>query len=237
MFESNANFTFAPNMEFKPYIVGIAGGSASGKTSFLKELKEQMPKGSICIISQDNYYKPIENQLIDESGKVNFDLPDSIDRTQFYSDMERIGKGETITIKEYTFNKVGKIPGHLVVKPAPIIVMEGLFIFYYEEIRKSLDLRVFIDAREHIKLQRRIQRDAIERGYDEADVRYRWEKHVMPSFKQFLRPFRDDSHLIITNNSHYRKGLEVLKNHLLAKLPHQYSERYIVDKLPPKTRL
>ena len=219
-------------MNFEPYIVGIAGGSASGKTSFLRELKNNMPKGSICIISQDNYYKPLDEQERDENGEVNFDLPDSINRVQFYRDLIHIRKGEEITIKEYTFNKEGKTPGYLVVKPAPIIVMEGLFIFHYEEIRKSLDLRVFIDAREHVKLERRIKRDAHERGYDEADVRYRWENHVTPSYKQFLMPYRDDCHVIITNNSHYRKGLDVLVNHLQAKLPDSYANRYIVEKIP-----
>ena len=219
-------------MNFKPYIVGIAGGSASGKTSFLRDLKTNMPKGSLCIISQDNYYKPIEEQEIDENGEVNFDLPESINRVQFYRDLINIRKGDEITIKEYTFNKKDKVPGFLKVNPAPIIVMEGLFIFHYEEIRKSLDLRVFIDARENVKLERRIKRDAEERGYDEADVRYRWENHVTPSYQKFLKPYRDDCHVIITNNSHYKKGLAVLLNHLKSELPEEYAERYIVEKIP-----
>lgn len=219
-------------MSLDPYIVGIAGGSASGKTSFLKELKTRMPKGSVCIISQDNYYKPIEEQEKDENGHVNFDLPTSIDREQYYEDLRRIRNGEELNIKEYTFNNKGKVPGRLVVKPAPIIVMEGLFIFHYEEIRKSLDLRVFIDAREHVKLERRLKRDQEERGYPEKDVRYQWENHVMPSYKKFLLPYRDDCHVIITNNSHYRKGLQVLINHLKSELPEQYNDRYIVEKIP-----
>jgi uridine kinase len=219
-------------VDYQPYIVGIAGGSASGKTSFLRELKENMPKGSVCIISQDNYYKPIEQQERDANGEINFDLPEAINRVQFYRDLINIRKGEEITIKEYTFNKKDKAPGYLKVKPAPIIVMEGLFIFHYEEIRKALDLRVFIDARENVMLARRIKRDADERGYDEADVRYRWENHVTPSYKQFLKPYRDDCHVIITNNSHYKKGLAVLLNHLRAELPDAFSKRYIVEKLP-----
>lgn len=219
-------------MDWKPYIVGIAGGSASGKTSFLKDLKENMPKGSVCIISQDNYYKPIHEQFIDENGEVNFDLPDSINREHFYNDLTKIKNGESITIKEYTFNNKDKEPGMLVVKPAPIIVMEGLFIFHYEEIRKSLDLRVYIDARENVKLERRIKRDIQERGYPEQSVIYQWNNHVVPSYKKFLRPYRDDCHIIVTNNSHYSKGLDVLVNHLKAVLPQNYSERFIEEKIP-----
>ena len=142
-------------MNWEPYIIGIAGGSASGKTSFLKDLKDKMPKGSVCIISQDNYYKPIEEQQTDENGEVNFDLPESIDRNHFYDDLKKLRQGDTIKIKEYTFNNKDKEPGHLLVKPAPVIVMEGLFIFHYEEIKKALDLRIYIDAHESVKLERR----------------------------------------------------------------------------------
>jgi len=223
-------------MNFKPYIVGIAGGSASGKTSFLRDLKRSMPKGSVCIISQDNYYRPLDEQQRDDNGEVNFDIPDSIDRQQFHKDLVKIRQGEELKIREYTFNKPGKIPGYLVVNPAPIIIMEGLFIFHFEEIRKSLDLRLFIDAQEHIKLERRIQRDSVERGYDEDDVRYRWKNHVTPSYKKYLEPYRDDCHVIVTNNSHYTKGLEMVTNHLKAKLPPLFDDYYIVEKIPPADR-
>jgi uridine kinase len=218
-------------MNWEPYIIGIAGGSASGKTSFLKDLKDKMPKGSVCIISQDNYYKPIEEQQTDENGEVNFDLPESIDRNHFYDDLKKLRQGDTIKIKEYTFNNKDKEPGHLLVKPAPVIVMEGLFIFHYEEIKKALDLRIYIDAHESVKLERRIKRDSQERGYPEKTVRYQWDNHVMPSYKKFLRPYRDDCHIIITNNSHYTKGLEVLTNHLTSLLPEEYSDRFIEKKI------
>lgn len=219
---------------FKPYIIGIAGGSASGKTSFLRDIKSRMPKGSVCIISQDNYYKPIEEQEKDANGIVNFDLPGSINRVSFYRDLINLNNGNKITIKEYTFNNSNKTPGKIEVKPAPIIIMEGLFIFHYEEIRKALDLRVYIDAQENVKLQRRIKRDAEERGYPEDEVKYQWNHHVMPSYKKYLRPYRDDSHIIITNNSHYTKGLDVLVNHLKSRLPENFSSRFITGKIKPE---
>ena len=218
-------------MNWEPYIIGIAGGSASGKTSFLKDLKDKMPKGSVCVISQDNYYKPKEEQQTDENGEVNFDLPESIDRNHFYDDLKKLRQGDTIKIKEYTFNNNDKKPGHLLVKPSPVIVMEGLFIFHYEEIKKALDLRIYIDAHESVKLERRIKRDSQERGYPEKTVRYQWDNHVMPSYKKFLRPYRDDCHIIITNNSHYTKGLQVLTNHLTSLLPNEYSDRFIEKKI------
>jgi len=201
-------------MSQSPYIVGISGGSASGKTSFLKHLLRSLPEGKISIVSQDNYYKPKEFQEVDENGQINFDLPTSIDREAFFRDMQRLAAGETLHITEYTFNNSSRTARQIVVKPAPIIVMEGLFIFHYGEIREALDLRVYIDAREEIKLERRLRRDRDERGYDQDTVMYQWEHHVMPSYHRFLRPYRDSADIIITNNETYDPGLKVLSNHL-----------------------
>ena len=203
-------------MSDTPHIIGIAGGSASGKTSFLRDLEKLLPKGSVSILSQDNYYHPKEMQFVDENGEINFDLPTSINRERFYKDLDSLSKGESITKTEYTFNKKDAEPKQIIVEPAPIIIMEGLFIFHFEEIRDRLDLRVFLDVREDIKLKRRIKRDAQERGYPEDVVRYQWDNHVMPSFKAYLRPFRDDANIIITNNHTFDKGLKVLADHLKA---------------------
>lgn len=196
------------------YVLGIAGGSASGKTSFLRELEKTMPEGSICIVSQDNYYRPKEEQQRDAQGEVNYDLPTSIDRDAFHRDVLALIAGETISKQEYTFNNPEAKPRTVTVHPSAIIVVEGLFVFHYKEIRDLLDLRVYLDVREEIKLQRRIQRDAMERGYSETTVRYQWNNHVLPSYKKFLKPYRDEAHLVITNNITYDKGLQVLRNHL-----------------------
>ncbi|MEX0813528.1 MAG: uridine-cytidine kinase [Chitinophagales bacterium] len=205
-------------MNQKPYIVGVAGGSASGKTSFLKVLKKRMPEGSVSIVSQDNYYKPFDTQEKDENGEVNFDLPTAICRESFHRDLQALMAGNTVRVKEYTFNNSAKISGEIELAPAPVIVMEGLFIFHYNEIRSFLDLKVYIDAKEDIKLKRRILRDATERGYAENTVRYQWDQHVVPSYKKFLRPYRDNSDIIITNNVRFDKGLDVLISHLNTKI-------------------
>jgi len=201
-------------MSQRPYIVGISGGSASGKTSFLKHLSEALPAGNLCIVSQDNYYRPKDQQLRDENGQINFDLPTSIDRQAFHADMQRLMRGESIRIKEYTFNNASREALEVEMHPAPILVMEGLFIFHYAEIRDELDLKVYIDARDEIKLERRLKRDRDERGYEHDVVLYQWNNHVMPSYMQFLRPYRDEADIIVTNNSSYDRGLDVLKNHL-----------------------
>lgn len=205
-------------MSKKSYLVGISGGSASGKTSFLKHLRAALPEGATCVVSQDNYYLPKEKQIKDENGQINFDLPTSIHRDAFYNDMLKLVNGETIQLQEYTFNNATRSSQLITLEPAPIIIMEGLFIFHYEEIKDKLDLRVYIEAREDIKLRRRLMRDKDERGYPEDVVMYQWHNHVMPSYRQFLQPYRDDSDIIVTNNQSYDKGLEVVVDHLLRKL-------------------
>jgi len=205
-------------LESKPYIVGVAGGSASGKTSFLRDLKALLPNNTISIISQDNYYNPKEMQQKDEQGEINFDLPTSINRATFVKDLAALKAGKSIVQQEYTFNNDAAAPKTIIIESAPIIVMEGLFIFHYNDVREMLDLKVYLDVREEIKLQRRIKRDSSERGYPEETVRYQWNNHVMPSYKKFLRPYRDSSDIIITNNVTYNVGLNVLANHLKVKL-------------------
>lgn len=200
------------------YVVGVAGGSASGKTSFLRQLQEKLPAGSVSIISQDNYYKPKTEQELDENGEVNFDLPTSIDKERFRSDLGKLLNNEPVEFCEYTFNNDATEAQTITISPAPVLVVEGLFVFHYPEIRQLLDLRVYLDVREELKLERRIKRDRDERGYPEAVVRYQWENHVVPSFKKFLKPYRDDSHIIITNNITFDKGLAVLTDHLHYRL-------------------
>lgn len=218
-------------MAGKHYVVGIAGGSASGKTSFLRQLKENLPEGSVSVISQDNYYKPKSEQQKDENGEVNFDLPTSIDKDAFLKDIKSLLDGKSITFEEYTFNNAGQDSKTITIEPAPILVVEGLFVFHYPEIRQLIDLRLYLDVREDIKLQRRIKRDRDERGYPEAVVRYQWEHHVTPSFKKFLKPYRDDSHIIITNNITYDKGLAVLTDHLCYRLEKDLMAESKVDGL------
>ncbi len=142
-----------------PFLVGITGGSASGKTTFLRRLLAAFPERDICLISQDNYYHPREQQLRDAQGIENFDLPSSIDSATYAADVSSLRQGQEVRRKEYTFNNLDAVPKELVFRPAPIVVVEGLFVFYFEEIAKLLDLKVYIDAQEHVKLQRRIVRD------------------------------------------------------------------------------
>lgn len=202
----------------KPYIIGITGGSASGKTLFLNTLLKSFPNKEICLISQDNYYRARELQPIDDMGVKNFDTPNSIDYEQFAHDIRELLAGRTVSKLEYSFNNPSAKPEVLTFSPAPIIVVEGIFVFYYPEVASLLDLKVFIDAKEYIKLSRRIIRDRDERGYDLEDVLYRYDRHVAPTYEKYIAPFKSDADLVIPNNNHFKNAMDVLVVYLNHKL-------------------
>jgi uridine kinase len=202
----------------RPYIVGITGGSASGKTMFLRSLLSAFSSDEISLISQDNYYKPRHEQPVDENGIYNFDTPQSIDFELYAQHIKDLRSGKQVIKQEYTFNNPKVTPEMLTFQPAPVIVVEGIFVFYFPEIAHLLDLKVFIDAAEHIKLKRRIVRDKDERGYDLEDVLYRYEKHVMPTYEKYIAPFKSDADVIVPNNLHFEKALDMLVTYLKNKI-------------------
>ncbi|OIQ67520.1 uridine kinase [mine drainage metagenome] len=187
----------------KPFIIGIAGGSGSGKTFFLKCFLKHFTEAEVCLVSQDDYYIPVARTMTKEENMFyNFDLPSTIDHEHFEDDINRLINGETIVKKEYTFNNPDIEPRMLEIKPAPIMIIEGLFILHFRKIASSLNLKIFIEADNDIALGRRIKRDRIERGYSYDDVMYRWVNHVIPAYNEYLLPYRDECHQVITNNSH-----------------------------------
>lgn len=205
-------------MQHRPYIVGITGGSASGKTHFLHSLLGAFNEDQITLISQDNYYRSRKDVPLDNNGIENFDLPESINFRLYAQHIHDLREGRTVQQEEYTFNNQNAIPKILSFKPTPIVVVEGIFVFYFEEIARLLDLKIFIDAKNKIKLNRRIYRDNTERGYDLDDVLYRWENHVRPTYERYIKPFRATADLVIPNNHNYEKGLEILIAYLKTKL-------------------
>jgi uridine kinase len=202
----------------KPFTIGITGGSGSGKTYFIKNLASRFSEDQLCLISQDHYYKSRDLQITDDNGVKNFDLPTAIERERFHRDIVKLKSGETLTIPEYTFNNPSAVPGVITFKPAPILIIEGLFVQYFEEIASELDFKIFIEAKDYIKLSRRIIRDNDERGYDINDVLYRYQHHVMPIYETIIKPLKHKSDLIVPNNNNFEKALDLLALSLHAKL-------------------
>ena len=206
-------------MPYTPFLIGITGGSGSGKTTFINKLKEQFSDDEVCVISQDDYYKPRNQQLTDDNGIKNFDLPESIEFNQLSVDIKKLLHHQIVQREEYTFNNVLKEAKIKTFKPAPIIIIEGLFVFYFEKLLdKQFDLRVFINAMDNLRVIRRIKRDRIERNYPLEDVLYRYENHVMPSYEQFIEPFIRRADIIVNNNKDFDIALEVFKGFVRSYL-------------------
>lgn len=202
----------------KPFTIGITGGSGSGKTFFLKNLESRFTDSELCLISQDHYYHPRDMQQHDERGIKNFDLPESIDHKQFQLDIQTLKRGEILKKKEYTFNNPNVTPKILEFKPAPVIIVEGLFVQYFPDLERELDLKIFIEAKDHVKLSRRIKRDNEERGYDLEDVLYRYENHVMPVYETLIKPLKHRADIVIPNNSNFNRALDFLTLAIKAKI-------------------
>lgn len=207
-------------MAKSPLVIGISGGSGSGKTLFLRQLMDTFKPEEASLLSLDNYYKPRSQQPKDVKGIENFDLPESLDRTRFFEDLQKLKSGQDISIREYTFNNDNKTPEILHIRSAPIVVVEGIFTFYYKEVDELLDFKIFIEAPDYLMLTRRITRDAEERGYDLSDVLYRFQHHVTPSFKKYIEPLKFDADIIVPNHNGFSVALDVvaayLKNHVTS---------------------
>ncbi len=198
--------------------IGITGGSGSGKTAFVRQLMDSLPEGAVALLCQDNYYHPIEEQVKDEQGYINFDLPSSIDMEQFVKDLRQLMAGYPVERAEYTFNNDYQEDQCLRTDPAPVILVEGLFIFHVEALLQLFDLRVFIHTKENLKVIRRIRRDQLERNYPLEEVLHRYERHVTPTFEQFIEPYQEQADLVINNNRSFDRGLKVLRGYILHRL-------------------
>jgi len=202
----------------KTFVIGVTGGSGSGKTSLIKKLRQNFSTKEICIVSQDDYYLTKEFQKKDKNGIVNFDRPSSINKKEFIRDIKLLIESKKVSRPEYGFNNENAIPKMLIFEPAPILIVEGLFIFHYKKMRKLLDLKVFVDAKENLKVIRRISRDKIERNIPLDEVLYQYEHHVLPAFEKYILPYKDKVDIVINNNDDFETGLNVFEGFLKNKI-------------------
>ncbi|MCB9170343.1 MAG: uridine kinase [Flavobacteriales bacterium] len=196
------------------YLVGIAGGSGSGKTTLVKALRQALPAGSVSVVSQDDYYHPREMQALDDQGHVNFDLPTAVDLDALARDLGDLVLGSAVHRQEYTFNQNGREARMVHVGPAPVVLVEGLFVLHHRPVRDLLDLKIFIEASIDTQLQRRLLRDERERGYGCEDVLYQWHNHVMPAYREYLEPHRHACDMHVVNEAGFERAVDVIVDHL-----------------------
>ncbi len=196
----------------KPYVIGISGGSGSGKSTIVKMVCETFSSDKVCLLTQDDFYFPKEQQAIDDEGITDFDRISAIDHDSFHDRLVELMDGKTIQLKEYVFNNDKASARMKTISSAPIIIAEGLFVFSSEKVKALIDLTVFVDTSDVKKVIRRIQRDQQERNYPLEDVLYRYQHHVLPSYERHIAPHRNSVDLVINNNDDVNKGVRILTN-------------------------
>lgn len=198
-------------------IVGITGGSGVGKTTLINKLYNEFD-GKITTLSLDNYYKPKSEQAVDNNGVTNFDLPTALDTKQLEFDLNLLLNNKVIKQKVYNFNNPDKKDDYLIIEPNEILIVEGLFVMHYPFVKSKLDYSVYLSVDREKQLERRLKRDMLERNYSKESILYQWNNHVIPSYDNYVSPYKKESDLIITNNVDFDDNIDVLSRMIHQKI-------------------
>ena len=191
-------------------IIGIAGGSGSGKTTVVKALTDQL-KERVVVIPQDSYYKDSSHLPMEERQKVNFDHPDSIDFDLLVRHLKELKAGRSIEQPVYSYITCSRSKTETnTVNPAEVIIVEGILIFCCAELRNQMDIKIFVDADDDDRLMRVMARDIIERGKTVETVIQRYSRTVKPMFLQFIEPSKRYADVIIPQGGHNKVAIDVI---------------------------
>ena len=192
-------------------IIGIAGGSGSGKTTVVREIQRRMkPQENVVVIPQDSYYKDQGHLPLEERHALNFDHPDSIDWKLLVKQLRDLKEGKAIDQPTYSYITCTRQPETVHVEPADIIIVEGILIFTCKELMDELDIKVFVDADDDDRLMRVITRDIVERGKNVEWVIDRYTKTVKPMYLQFIAPSKRYADIIVPQGGHNKVAINVL---------------------------
>ena len=183
----------------KPFLVGIGGGTGSGKSLVAERLKSISPK-NIIILSHDNYYKdhsaiPLKNRKF-----LNYDYPGALDNNLFLQHLKKLAKGEAIDMPEYSFATHTRKKGAKKVKPTPIIIVEGILIFSLKKLIRAFDLTIYIDVDDDIRLARRLRRDVGKRDKSYEESLRQYLTSAQPMFEKYVLPVQNDVDIVLNNN-------------------------------------
>lgn len=191
-------------------IVGIAGGTGSGKTTVVNKLLNVFPNGEVIVIPQDAYYRDNGHIPLEDRQKINFDHPDSLEFNLLIDHLRQLKKGKTIEMPVYSYLTCVRSKETITVRPANVVIVEGILILADEGLREMFDIKVFVDADADDRLGRVIQRDIAERGRSVLKVLERYHDTVKPSHLQFIEPSKRYADIIIPRGGENEVGIEVL---------------------------
>ena len=181
----------------KPLVLGIAGGTGSGKTTVARNIEAGLPAGSTVVLDHDSYYRDLSDMTIEERRLLNFDHPEALDNVLLAAHLDALKAGQTVEVPIYDFVHHTRKVETRRVEPRPIIIVEGILVFADAEIRKRIDVKIFVDTDADIRVFRRIRRDMEQRGRTFADIREQYYQSVRPMHLRFVEPSKRHADLII----------------------------------------
>jgi len=202
----------------KSFIIGIAGGTGSGKTTVVRKVIESLPKNEVAIIPQDSYYKDNSHLPIEERQEINFDHPRSLEFRLLIEHIKKLKAGEEIQQPIYSYLTCMRSEETIPVEAKKVIIVEGILILQNSQLRDLMDVKVYVDADNDDRLMRVIQRDLIERGRSVNKVLERYEKTVKPMHLQFVEPTKRYADVIIPQGGDNKVGIDLLSSIIEKKL-------------------
>ncbi len=203
------------------FIIGIAGGTGSGKTTVVKKLIERLPKGEVVVIPQDSYYKDSSNVPVEERQNINFDHPDAFDWKLLNEQLHQLKAGNAIEQPTYSYLTCTRQEETIHVEPREVIIIEGIMALCDKKLREEMDLKIFVDADGDDRLIRVIQRDVIERGRTAEAVMDRYTRILKPMHAQFIEPCKRHADLIIPQGGHNKAAIDILVKFVKHQLAEQ----------------
>ncbi|MEO4006683.1 MULTISPECIES: uridine kinase [unclassified Flavobacterium] len=192
-------------------IIGIAGGTGSGKTTVVHQIMNELPETEVGIISQDSYYKATHNLSFDERALINFDHPRAIDFELLVSHLKDLKDGKTIEQPVYSFVTHNRTDDTIVTHPRKVMIVEGILILTNPQLRDMFDVKIFVHADSDERLIRRLKRDIAERGRDMEEVLNRYQSTLKPMHEQFIEPSKAYADIIIPNDKYNTVAIDVVR--------------------------
>ncbi|SVA20248.1 uncharacterized protein METZ01_LOCUS73102, partial [marine metagenome] len=198
----------------KCILIGIAGGSGSGKTSLAIKLLKEYGNNKLAVIEQDSYYKNLAHLTFDERAIYNYDHPDAIDIDLFQSQLSTLLNGRNINIPIYDFSQHVRLKNTKMITPFPVIIVEGILVLYFQQLRQLMVIKIYIDTPEDIRFKRRFNRDIKERGRTAESVKKQYISTVRPMHDKFVEPSKNSADIIILGHNNLENAIEQVKSKL-----------------------
>ena len=195
-------------------IIGIAGGTGSGNTTVVRKIVERLPAGEVVLLPQDSYYKDSSHLPLEERLEINFDHPDSIEFDLLTKHLKELRKGHSVEQPIYSYLTCTRADETITVNPRDVVIVEGILVLCNPELRKMMDLKVFVDADPDDRLIRVINRDIVERGRSVNKVMERYEQTVKPMHQQFIEPTKRYADLIIPQGGNNHIAIDILTKYI-----------------------